>query len=112
MADKENQENWLVESLQAQAKRDRQLKAKLAEDTDGVRRQKQALASILDMSALPEPDDEEPIPDLFAQEREVAQKKKSELSDFGRDADNRRQSDLDLARSMFGKSSSKNKKAR
>lgn len=112
MAKKRKDDDWLTQSLAAQAKRDRELKQKLAQDTDGVRKQKQALASILDLSDLPEPDDEEPIPDLFAEERLEAQRRQSELTDFGNDADSRRQSDLELARNLFGTPPNKKKKGR
>lgn len=103
MSKKRDLENWLGESLAQQEERNRKLRANLAGDTGAVAERKAELSDILSMDNLPEPDDEEPIPDLFAAERDASAKEKAGWDDFGADLSARKETEKQMAEELFGK---------
>lgn len=103
MAKKKDLKNWLGDSLAQQEERNRQLRENLLNDTSALADEKAQLSDLLSMDDLPEPDDEEPIPDLFAAEREAGAKAQAGWDDFGSDLAARKQSERQMAQDLFGK---------
>lgn len=103
MANKRELKKWLSEDLAEQEKRNKELRKNLHGDTSSIAKQKAELSDILSMNDLPEPDDEEPIPDLFAAEREAKAAEQAGWDSFGSELSARKASEKQLAQELFGK---------
>lgn len=93
--------DWFSDSVAEQKKRNAELRSNLGKETGSIRAEKNQLKDLLQLP--PDLDPEDPIPDLFASERDEARKQASALTSMNREIKQSRDADKELLKNLFGK---------
>lgn len=98
---KSGAEDWITDAFKKQKQEQDALLAALGGETDKLKAEKKGLEGLLELP--PEtPEDDEYTPDIFAAERESAQKKKNALSGLVGDLEKSKAAEKEMLKNLFG----------